>query len=86
MRDSRYDGFRFQAGRRMTPKQKPRSQRLLLAAIVALFVLLLLLRLLVFVERGGRHRFRGAGSEPTGASVVRIDAAACPGKKATARA
>ena len=62
----------------MTSKKKPRSQRLLLAGIVALFVLLLLLRLLVFVERSGRHRFRGAGSEPTGTVAARIEAAAVP--------
>jgi hypothetical protein len=45
----------------MTPrKKKPRSQRLILTGIVALFVLLLLLRLLVFVEGHGRRRGRGA--------------------------
>ena len=45
----------------MTPrKSKPRAQRLFLAGIVALFVLLLLLRLVVFVEGHGRRGGRGS--------------------------
>ena len=47
----------------MTPqKKKPRAQRLFLAGIVALFVLLLLLRMVLFVEGHGRHRFHGTVS------------------------
>jgi hypothetical protein len=57
----------------MTPqKKKPRAQRLFLAGIVALFVLLLLLRMIVFVEGRGRHRFHGAVS---GAAAGTVQAA-----------
>lgn len=49
----------------MAPQnKKSRAQGLFLAGIVALFVLLLLLRLAVFVHGGGRHRFHGAAKEP----------------------
>jgi uncharacterized protein YfaT (DUF1175 family) len=51
----------------MHPQKKSRPQHFVLAGIVALFVLLLLLRLLVFVHGAGRHRYRGAGSEPPAA-------------------
>ncbi|HXR39648.1 MAG TPA: DUF1175 family protein [Terracidiphilus sp.] len=53
----------------MHPQKKSRPQRLFLAGIVALFVLLLLLRLLVFVEGHGRRRARGAGGEPAAGTV-----------------
>jgi len=50
----------------MSSQTKPRAPRLLIAGIVAVAILLLLLRLLVFVN--GRHhsRYRGAASDPAG--------------------
>jgi len=51
----------------MNPKKKSRPQRLVLAGIVALALLLLLLRLVVFVNGHGRRRFYGARSEPAAA-------------------
>jgi hypothetical protein len=51
-----------------SPK-KSRPQRLLLAGIVSLAVLLLLLRLFVFVSGHGRRRFRGATSDSSTATV-----------------
>lgn len=37
-------------------KSRPRKSKLLLAVIVALFVLLLLLRMINFIARHGHHR------------------------------
>ena len=54
----------------MHPQRKSRSQRLWLAGIAALFVLLLLLRLVVFVHGHGRPRFHGAGSDPAAPGTV----------------
>jgi uncharacterized protein YfaT (DUF1175 family) len=48
---------------------KLRPQRLLLAGIVSLAVLLLLLRLFVFVSGHGRRRFQGATTDPSAATV-----------------
>jgi len=50
-------------------KTKSRPQRLLLAGIVSLAVLLLLLRLFVFVSGHGHRRFRGAAIDPSAATV-----------------
>ena len=59
----------------MTPKKiKPDAQGLLLGCFVVFAILLLLLRLLVFVNGHGRHRarFQGTGSNgPAAASVGR---------------
>ncbi|MGO9336855.1 MAG: DUF1175 family protein [Terracidiphilus sp.] len=53
----------------MSSKTKSRPQRLFVAGIVFLAVLLLLLRLFVFVNGHGRHRFRGADAGPPSATV-----------------
>ena len=53
----------------MRSKTKSRPQRLLLAGIVSLAVLLLLLRLFVFVSGHGHRRFRGAAIDPSAATV-----------------
>lgn len=52
----------------MSSQAKPRTQRLILAGIVALAILLLLLRLFVFAHGHGRHRFRGVIADPTAAA------------------
>jgi uncharacterized protein YfaT (DUF1175 family) len=51
-----------------SPK-KSRPQRLLLAGIVSVAILLLLLRLFVFASGHGRHKFRGAVSDSSAATV-----------------
>ncbi len=59
----------------MQPRKKPRTQTLWLAAIAALFILLLLLRMFVFVHGSGRHTFHGSGA--AGASSI-VHAASHP--------
>src|SRR5580658_6781038 len=51
----------------MNPKAKPRTPSLILAGIVAFFVLLLLLRLFVFAHGHGHRGFRGTGASSVGA-------------------
>jgi uncharacterized protein YfaT (DUF1175 family) len=53
----------------LSSPRKSRSQRLLLAGIVSLAVLLLLLRLFVFVHGHGRRRFHGAATDPYATTV-----------------
>jgi len=53
----------------MRSQAKSRTPRLFLACMVALAVLLLLLRLLVFTHGYGRHRFHGAVGDTSAASV-----------------
>jgi uncharacterized protein YfaT (DUF1175 family) len=59
----------------MRSQAKPRAPRLFVAVVVALAVLLLLLRLLVFTHGYGHHLFRGG---TTGAATVRQAAFAKP--------
>ena len=53
----------------MNAQTNSRAQRLILAGIVTLAILLLLLRLFVFAHGHGRHKFRGAVTDPSAATV-----------------
>jgi hypothetical protein len=56
----------------VSSQAKPPAQRLILAGVVALAVLLLLLRLFVFAHGRERHRFHGAAID---SSATRVRAA-----------
>lgn len=58
----------------MKPQKSSRPKSLLLAAIVAFFVLLLLLRLFVFVQGHGHRKFHSSANDPS-ASLPAVQAA-----------
>jgi uncharacterized protein len=70
----------------MRSQAKSRTPRLFLACMVALAVLLLLLRLLVFTHGYGRHRFHGAVGDSSAASVRQAGYVKTPGSLSSALA